>query len=250
MSRRLRDAVQKQDGKEIRSAVADELRAEGYLSDGEPSDEKSFADALSRFQMAFGLDADGMLNDRTLEYLQMPRCGSEEFFGLEAVAVGWPRRDLTFGFLNECPTLTPAERRTATVAAFAEWSGAVNLHFTEGTSAASSDIKIGWFLGEHGEGLAFLRFDGKGGEFGHGFGPGSPMRPGEVHMDRAETWTVGAFHQGNADLLTVVLHEIGHALGLQHIPDNAAVMFRRFPLNATKRTLTATDIAAIRGLYP
>ena len=71
---------------------------------------------------------------------------------------------------------------------------------------------------------------------------------GDVHIDVNRTW----MDNPNAvalqlDLFTVLLHELGHSLGLGHSADPTAVM------NATyfgaRRTLTADDIAGIQAIY-
>lgn len=49
------------------------------------------------------------------------------------------------------------------------------------------------------------------------------------------------------DLYSVMLHEAGHALGLDHSTDPASPMYPRF--NNTKLALTSGDIQAIRALY-
>jgi hypothetical protein len=49
------------------------------------------------------------------------------------------------------------------------------------------------------------------------------------------------------DLYSVMLHEAGHAFGLDHSTDPNSPMFPRF--NNTKTALTAGDIRAIRTLY-
>lgn len=55
------------------------------------------------------------------------------------------------------------------------------------------------------------------------------------------------FKDSPYDLYPVMLHEAGHALGLDHSNDSASPMFPRF--NNIQTTLTAGDIQAIRGLY-
>ncbi len=53
------------------------------------------------------------------------------------------------------------------------------------------------------------------------------------------------------DLQSVLAHEIGHLLGLDHTNDLAATMFQSSPSGDTEgRTLGADDIAAIRSTYP
>lgn len=73
---------------------------------------------------------------------------------------------------------------------------------------------------------------------------------GDVHMDSSRTWvddgsdTTG---DGDFDLYTVLLHEIGHALGLGHSDVAGSVME---PVYAGgRRTLHADDIAGIQAIY-
>jgi hypothetical protein len=51
-----------------------------------------------------------------------------------------------------------------------------------------------------------------------------------------------------ADIDRVALHEIGHALGLNHSPDKNAVM--SIPLHESQDILSGDDIAGVQSLYP
>src|SRR5439155_20769999 len=53
--------------------------------------------------------------------------------------------------------------------------------------------------------------------------------------------------QGSDDLTTVLLHEAGHSLGLDHSPDPASVMYEDYL--GTRSGLSAGDIAAIQAMY-
>ena len=73
---------------------------------------------------------------------------------------------------------------------------------------------------------------------------------GDIHFDVNRTWLntlddVGA--NGDYDFHSIVLHEIGHALGLGHSSDSNSVMASAY--QGSRRTLQGDDIAGIQALY-
>lgn len=69
---------------------------------------------------------------------------------------------------------------------------------------------------------------------------------GEIVLNSDKLFSVGAV-AGRYDLYTVVLQEVGHALGLDNSPETGSAMFTRY---TTARTgLVACDVAAVQKLY-
>ncbi|MCB0032670.1 MAG: matrixin family metalloprotease, partial [Anaerolineales bacterium] len=66
-----------------------------------------------------------------------------------------------------------------------------------------------------------------------------------LRFDNDERWSNTGFQ--DVDLLTVAVHEIGHALGLGHSRDPRAIMYASYA--GPRRTLSADDIAGIQELY-
>ena len=118
------------------------------------------------------------------------------------------------------------------------------LTFTRVTTAANAHFTVEWVTGDHGDGSPF---DGSGSGgfniFAHAFYP----EDGRIHFDEADTWA-HSHGSGNADLESVALHEIGHALGLRHSGLSDAVMF--FAINTERRQLHEADIRGIKSRYP
>lgn len=66
---------------------------------------------------------------------------------------------------------------------------------------------------------------------------------GDITFNTNQTWRIN----NDVDLLTVAIHEFGHALGMDHSDIWYADMFGGY--NSRKPTLTADDIAGIKSIY-
>jgi predicted Zn-dependent protease len=66
---------------------------------------------------------------------------------------------------------------------------------------------------------------------------------GDFNFNTGQTFHIG----DNYDLFTVAVHEIGHALGLNHSTATSAVMFSMY--NNIKTGLNSDDIYGIRNIY-
>ncbi|KAH7730892.1 Matrixin family protein [Aphelenchoides avenae] len=124
------------------------------------------------------------------------------------------------------------EPRLALRHAFGVWSQVVPLNFTELPDAdEEADIRVAFCTGSHGDGSPF---DGPGGILAHATLPTDGM----LHFDDSERWVymdARKLRRGSTDLLSVGIHEIGHALGLPHFP--------------VLPQLSKIDITAIQEIY-
>lgn len=69
----------------------------------------------------------------------------------------------------------------------------------------------------------------------------------DMQIDPDWTWTTGG--AANIDLQSVITHEFGHALGLNHSADGSAVMYPSYSAGSTKRSLAADDLAGMVAIY-
>jgi len=159
----------------------------------------------------------------------------------------WNRTELTWRLAGSIPGLDATAAREEIERAFSTWAAVTTLTFAR-AEGGDADITLSFKGNQHGDGFPFNipEFDPPSNVLAHAFFPGSP-HPGEVHLDEEEPWAIEA-DGDRIDVYTVALHEIGHALGLEHSLAPGAVMNPSYPAGRID-SLTQDDIDAIRRLY-
>jgi len=125
--------------------------------------------------------------------------------------------------------------------AFATWSSYANVTFRQTASTAVANIV---FSDSYIDGLNSVL-----GRTSYSYS-GQKLNAARVNFDSSEDWhTSGStvISDSEIKLYTVALHEIGHAIGMDHYNDTPAVMNSYIDRSVTG--LTASDIAGIQALY-
>ncbi|CAH2033779.1 unnamed protein product [Thlaspi arvense] len=234
--------------------------------------------AVEMYQRNFRLNVTGELDDLTLQHVVLPRCGVPDVVngtstmrsGRRAYEVSfagrgqrfhavkryslfpgeprWRRRDLTYAF--EPRNALTEEVKSVFSRAFARWAEVVPLTFTRVETFLNSDISIGFYSGDHGDGEPF---DGQMGTLAHAFSPPN----GHFHLDGDENWVVSGDVGGNnflseraaIDLESVAVHEIGHLLGLGHSSVQDSIMYPTITTGRRKVDLATDDVEGVQYLY-
>jgi peptidoglycan hydrolase-like protein with peptidoglycan-binding domain len=210
--------------------------------------DKPTSEGLRAWQSFYGLNDTGVLDPVTAALMSQPRCGVPDTpFGSRAPGDTWPSPTLSYALANTTPDLPAVTVMSAIKQALDTWASVTRLKFTEAQVPSGAEIVVSFQSGDHGDGNPF---DGAGGTLAHAYYPTVPPTPiaGDTHFDEAETWSLSVPPSTGAfDLLTVAIHEFGHALGLDHSKDPGATMFATYA--GLRRGLALDDIQRIQKLY-
>ena len=166
----------------------------------DPDSEVSHA-VITSYQDVHGLVPDGKLGPRTVFQMKRPRCGRPDFSAARGCQSRWGRKDVTYSHRLQFDGVDSTTVGKAFQRACDQWNEVcgINLQYTTNFNSADIYAQSG-IIDTEGQVLAWS------------YMPDCDQTSGRIEQkyDTRERW--------NFDfLVAVICHEVGHAIGLDHL---------------------------------
>jgi hypothetical protein len=165
-----------------------------------------------------------------------------------SIGAGWDgpgagRASLTWIVNNTSQSRSFDAVRSDVERALGSWAAVAALSFFPGSRRASTrQIDVTFATGVTGTGFDFAPGTNTLAQSFYPSPPNPETLAGDIYVNDNFRWAPA----GNRDLFAVLLHEIGHSLGLGHSDTPGSVMY---PIYSGRTTLAEEDVASIRQLY-
>lgn len=182
------------------------------------------ARAVKQYQQFNGLPDDGEVGPKTANVLNRPRCGRPDFemrLNISGDTCRWPMKEVTYASQINLPGITPQQAIQAYDQAAAQWMAICGIKLTR---VAPGKANI---YAKSGVGRA-NNLDNRGGTLAWSELPCDVNVNTQLDQmyDEAESWSYNM-------AVAVICHEMGHALGLPHLP-KGNLMAAYYDPNTTK----------------
>ncbi|CAJ0941021.1 unnamed protein product, partial [Mesorhabditis belari] len=246
--------------------VANYLGAFGFLPErlaqgNQQISNESYENAIRALQRTYGLEETGSLGPRERHYMKMARCGVK-YNSNEDRAAGlrvkrgtevyvMKQRPITYRVVNGARHMDLGSVRRVIREVFDFYETQADLQFLE-TADPKATIQISFESHEYHAPCTY-RFETPG-VLAHAFKPLDPMWSigSDLHFYDLHHWRKNYTSSYEyPSLYSVAMHEIGHALGLDHSPNDQSVMFAVDLPRKTKEQirLDSQDLWVLETLY-